>query len=223
MKDAQQVARELGAEIESLQGELRAASTHFHLFNALRKLVPEFQSELEKSPLFWSFTRHAHLQAAVISICRIYDQNKRGSHLPHLLKNIQNNLPLFDREQFLKRSKGSSYSHRMLASNASRPSAARLQYDVEFCSSRNPLVATLKKWRDKAIAHKSNEIVHGRYDLIKNDPLEYETISKLIDEGYTILNYYSTLFQGVKFGSFPQEQLNDYHNVLQALKKISAL
>lgn len=67
MKDAQQVARELGAEIESLQGELRAASTDFHLFNALRDSV-EFQSELEKSPLFWSFTRHAHLQAAVISI-----------------------------------------------------------------------------------------------------------------------------------------------------------
>jgi hypothetical protein len=59
--------------------------------------------------------------------------------------------------------------------------------------------------------------------LIKNDPLEYETISKLIDEGYTILNYYSTLFQGVKFGSFPQEQLNDYHNVLQALKRTNAL
>jgi hypothetical protein len=223
MKDAQQVARELGAQIKSLQEELRAAKTHFHLFNALRESIPEFQSELEKSPLFWSFTRHAHLQATVISICRIYDQAKSGSNLPRLLEIIQNNLPLFDREQFLKRSKGSGYSKQMLASNARRPTAARLEYDVKFCSSQNPLVATLKKWRDNAIAHKNYRIVLGQIDFIKNDPLEYETIGKLIDEGYMILNHYSVLFQGMEFGSFPEKQLNDYRNVLQTLKKTNAV
>ena len=46
MKDALQVARELGAEMESLQEELRHASTHFYLFTKLRDSVSEFQKEL---------------------------------------------------------------------------------------------------------------------------------------------------------------------------------
>jgi hypothetical protein len=48
--------------------------------------------------------------------------------------------------------------------------------------------------------------------------LTYEAIRKLIDEGYRILNFYSIRFQGNEFGSFPQEELNDYQCILRILK-----
>lgn len=222
MNDAPQAARELAAEMDSLQEELRHTNTHFHLFTVLRDSVPEFQTEFGKAPLFWSFTRHAHLQAAVISICRLFDQHKCGSHFTHLLVNIQNNLPLFDRDQFLERNKGNFSKPTLfnvtLISNARRPSEEVLRSDIEFCSDQNPLIATLKNWRDNAIAHKNRRIVLGKTAFIEDDPLQYEAIHKLIEEGYRMLNYYSTRFQGIEFGSFPQEQLNDYHHMLRMLK-----
>src|SRR6266404_3232325 len=144
MKDSLQVAHELGAEIKSLSEELRAASTHFHLFTALRDSVPGFEAELARSPLFWSFTRHAHLQATAISVCRIYDQHPRGSSFPRFLESIQKNLSLFDRERFWVRNKDNLYNLSLI-SNAHRPSGDELKSDIEFCSERNPLVATLKK------------------------------------------------------------------------------
>jgi hypothetical protein len=217
-KDALHIARELVAEMESLQDELRHASTHFHLFIALRDSAPEFQVEFEKAPLFWSFTRHAHLQASVIFICRIFDQHKSGSHFSRLLQNIQNNLRLFDREQFWERNKAHLFNLSLI-SNARRPSDEVLKTDIEFCSVSNPLIATLKNWRDNAIAHKNRRVVVGQARFLENDPLQYETIQKLIGEGYRMLNYYSTRFQGVEFGSFPPAQLNDYRNVLSALRQ----
>lgn len=213
---AMQVAREFGAEIESLQDELRAAAAHFHLFNGLRNSVPEFETELSKSPLFWSYTQHAHLQAAVISVCRVYDQDRSGSHLGRLLENIKTNLRLFDDEKFWERTK-ENFAELMITPKGHRPSAERLERDIEFCSVRNPLVATLKKWRDNSIAHKNRRIILGRAAFIENDPLTFEAIQKLIKGGYRILNYYSASFHGIVFSSFPQKQLNDYQEVLRAL------
>src|SRR5208282_3853386 len=213
VKNALQIARELCAEMESLQDELRHASTHFHLFIILRDSISEFPAEFENAPLFWSFTRHAHLQAAVIFICRIFDQHKSGSHFSRLLKNIQNNLSLFDRAQFWERNKD-HFSKLALISNARRPSEEILKSDIEFCSVGNQLIATLKNWRDNAIAHKNRRVVVGQANFLKNDPLQYKMIEKLIEEGYRMLNYYSTRFQGVEFGSFPPEQLDDYQGVL---------
>lgn len=217
MKDAQQIAHELGAEIQSLSEELRAAATHFHLFKALRDAVPEFQTELNRAPLFWSFTRHAHLQAAAISLCRIYDQDRGSSNFSRFLENVQNNLPLFDREQFWERNKGNLYDLTLIG-NARRPCGEEMKADIEFCSDKNPHVATLMNWRHNSIAHKNRRIILGRAAFLESDPLTYEAIHKLIQEGYRILNFYSILFQGEDFGSFPQKQLNDYQDVLRALK-----
>ena len=147
MKTHLQVAHELCAEIESLSAELRAASTHFHLFIALRDSVPEFETELGRAPLFWSFTRHAHLQAAAISLCRIYDQHQSSSNLSHLLESVQSNLPIFDAAQFWDRNKNNLWDLTFM-DNARRPSVEEVKSDVEFCSDRNPLIATLKNWRN---------------------------------------------------------------------------
>jgi hypothetical protein len=103
MKNSLHAVHELSAEIKNLSEELRTASTHFHLFNALRTSVPKFKTEFGRAPLFWSFTRHAHLQAAVISVCRFYDQHRCDSNFPRLLENIQKNLLLFNRKQFEER------------------------------------------------------------------------------------------------------------------------
>jgi len=217
MKDALQIARKLGAEMESLQEGLRNASIHFYLFTKLRDSVPEFQKELNSAPLFWSFTLHAHLQAAVISICRIFDQHKSGSHFSCLLENIQNKLPLFDREKFWEPNMDNFLKNKP---TPKRPSEKTLKSDIEFCSVQNPLIATLKNWRDNAIAHKNYRVAVGQAAFLQNDPLKYEAIQKLIEEGYRMLNNYSIRFQGV---AFPQEEFDDYLRVLQSLKNVPAI
>jgi hypothetical protein len=213
MKNTLLIAGELAAEMESLQEELRHASAHFHLFTALRDSVSKFQTELEKAPLFWSFTIHAHLQAAVIFICRIFDQHRSGTNFSRLLENIQNNLQLFDRENFWDPNKDIFLK---LRPTPIRPSEKMLKSDIEFCDVQNPLIGTLKNWRDNAIAHKNRRIMLGQTAFLDNDPLLYESIQKLVEEGYRMLNYYSTRFHGVEFGSFPPEQLSDYQSVLSA-------
>ena len=214
--DILQVDRELRAEFEYLQEELQAAETHFHLFNVLRNSIAKSETAFEKSPLLWSFTRHAHLQAAVISVCRIYDQNKSGSNFARLLKTIQKSLPFFYREHFWERS-ADNFAMHMAVPKGHRPSEARLKGDIEFCSVQNPLVATLKKWRDNSIAHTNRRMILGGSEFVENDPLSYESVRKLIEKGYRIVNYYSESFHGVGFSSFPVEQLDDYQGTLQML------
>lgn len=216
VKDARKMASELGAEIQSLEQELRSASTHFHLFTVLRDSIAESKTAFAKSPLFWDFTRHAHLQASVMSVCRLYDEHPSGSHFSHLLEDIQTNLPIFDRECFWQQH-DDTFVKRMLEPKGQRPSDAQLKRDIEFCSVKNPLVATLKKWRGNSIAHKNRRIILGRSAFLKNDPLMIKDLQKLIEEGYTILNYYSKSFEGRVFESFPQEQLNDYQRALRIL------
>ena len=40
-----------------------------------------------------------------------------------------------------------------------------------------------------------------------------------MDRGYEILNYYSTLFQGMDFGGFLPDHLDDYKEMLDALRR----
>jgi hypothetical protein len=212
MNNEVKMANELKARFENINEELRAAKTHFHIFNALRDPGTQLKKDLDRAPLFWSFTRQAHLQAAVISLCRIFDHHRDGIHFLGLLEAIRQNAQLFDRQNFQKREKDSFFT---LASNARIPTAKEIDRDIEFCGIRSPLVATLRKWRNNAIAHTSHRIILGQRMLPETDALTYEAIGKLIDGGYRILNLYSGLFQGETFDAFPEEQLNDFRQVFR--------
>ncbi len=222
MNKSQTLADSFHKQFDLLQKELLSASTHLYVAQCLKNSIAEFESELNEAPLFWGHTIQAHYVAALAALCRVFDTDPAGTHLPRLLKDIQENLPAFDAEQFRQR-----YSHDPLRMSffdkAGRPDSSYLARDIAFCSDKravaDPAVTTLRKWRNNALAHTNQQITAGTLRLEESDPLRIENLQKLVDGGYEILNYYSTLFQGMDYSGFLPEHLDDYKFMLAALKR----
>lgn len=222
MSKSQSLADRFHKQFDLLQKELLSASTHLYMAQCLKNSIAEFESELNEAPLFLGHTIQAHYVAALAALCRVFDKDPAGTHLPRLLKDIQENLSAFDAEQFRQR-----YAHdprRMsFVDKAMRPDSGYLTRDMAFCSDKpavaDPAVTTLRNWRNNALAHTNQQITAGTLRLEDSDPLRIENLQKLVNRGYEMLNYYSTLFQGMDFGGFLPEHLDDYRFMLEALKR----
>src|SRR3954466_3911905 len=94
------------AYLMALYHELFDANTHFHIFSALVKSLKEFQDEIDHSPIFWKYTIRAHIDSAMVHLCRIYDDNASATHLPHLLETVKRHPDIFDTEPFKQRLRG---------------------------------------------------------------------------------------------------------------------
>jgi HEPN superfamily AbiU2-like protein len=94
--------------LEDLMDELMKARTHYAIYCDLLDSIEVYEREMNYSPAFWTMTLQAHLDAALVSLCRIYEQNKREPYtlnLRNFLETIRENLGLFDEARFRERLK----------------------------------------------------------------------------------------------------------------------
>jgi hypothetical protein len=102
----QKTPKQLSKEIDSLQRDVFYAKVHFDIFNGLRNSWSEYIREIQNSPCFWDFTMRAHIDACVIRLCRIYDEDGSAFHLTRFLEeSIRKNPDLFSEEAFRERLK----------------------------------------------------------------------------------------------------------------------
>jgi len=154
-------------QLQMLANELTRANTHFHF---AKKLHANYQ-QLDAARDFWDYTLTAHFSIALLNLCRVFDYHKDGVNLFNCLKSIDGTaLDPAKRNQ--------------------------LRVYVVLCSpkSQNPWVKSLRTWRNNIVAHYNIEAALDRSDFDKKNPDEPEEILRnLIDSGFTILEWCSSL------------------------------
>ena len=170
-----------------------------------------------QSNTFWSMTLDAHINTCMNILCRVYDQNNKSLHLRSWLHTIEENIHLFEEEEFRKRLKGNAFVD-SLAETSRKPDKAKLEKDIQLCSMDDPLVKTLNIHRGSRIAHKNaKNIVAERY--IGDDfPLTYTDIDTLLDRAKNILNRYSKLFTA-SINSMQIIGDDDYRFIIQCVEE----
>jgi len=154
-------------QLQVLANELTRANTHFHFG---KRLLANYQ-QLGAPNDFWDYTLAAHYSIALLNLCRVYDLHPDGINLFNCLKSID--------EKKLDQAKQNQLS----------------VYVAECCrKSQNPLVESLRKWRNKIIAHCNIEAALDREGFDKDNPEEpEEMLGKLIPSGFAILEWCSNI------------------------------
>jgi len=152
-------------QLQILANELARANTHFHFG---KRLHANYQ-QLGPAKDFWDYTLTAHYSMALLNLCRVYDFHKAGINLFNCLKSID--------EKVLNQ-------------------AQRKQLDIYIaeCSpkSQNPLVESLRTWRNNIIAHYNLQAALDRAAFDKSNPDEPEEMLRiLIPSGFKILEWCS--------------------------------
>jgi hypothetical protein len=218
----QRSPEKLSKEIDVLQRDVFRAKVHFDIFKGLMEAWPEYNPEIRNSPCFWNFTMQAHIDAVVAGLCRIYDGNRVALQLTRFLEeSVKKNPNLFSKAAFEARLKGQA--HRDVEGLAKYPRSLnyeQLTKDLWFCSDENPLVKTLRLWRKNIVAHFNYaEAVNQAEPFHKRHPLPFADIQKLIDEAFSIVNSYSSLFRAsIHSTEFASKQHTDYLFVLKSLR-----
>src|SRR5271169_6994724 len=126
-------------EIDSLQRNVFCAKVHFDIFSGLKNSWSEYIREIQNSPCFWDFTMRAHIDACVLHLCRIYDEDGSAFHLTRFLEeSIRKNPNLFNEKAFRERLKNETNRDvEGLAKYRRTLNHEQLEKELWFCSNEN--------------------------------------------------------------------------------------
>ena len=180
--------------LTSIAEDAVTASIHWRLCKDLFASVPEFVSELNDSPAFWSLTMNAHREVTLFRLGRLYDQQRGALSLRSLVDTIATNRHLFDVDRFRERLKGNPFVD-SLADAARQPDEATLVQDANSVSEESdPLVKKLLAIRNRVLAHRDPRVVLGTVADPSQalDPLDMD---KLLERASMVVNRYSSMFR----------------------------
>jgi hypothetical protein len=174
--------------LEVLVDELIDAKDHFRLHQALDNAIPDYHAAFNQSPVFWTMTLRAHMDATMIRLCKAYDQyaQRPSLSLRSLLKIISANLEIFETANFRERLKGSPFVD-SLAAHPRMPDSGQLERDLKSVSAGDALVKNLTIWRNNCIAHRSHSSALDPTELPRDFPILFSDIKTLIDRGLGIV------------------------------------
>jgi hypothetical protein len=203
--------------MEALVDELIDARDHFKLHQNLDAAIPDYGVEFNQSPVFWSMTLRAHMDATLVRLFKAYDlyDGKPSLSLRSFLETIKANLYLFDEPNFRERLKENPFVH-SLAAYSRKPDSAQLAKDLESVSIADPLVKKLTIWRNNYFAHRSRTTALDPKAFTAKNPILFSEIGALISNGLRIANYYSDLFSATQHTSF---EAKDYKYLLNAVRR----
>jgi hypothetical protein len=98
---------EFADELEIFRTEEEYAQQAFFAYLSVRSLAATDENVLanmNNTPLFWRTTHHAMLEAALLALGRIFDQDPKSDHnIDRLMRVTSNSLHLFTKETLLDR------------------------------------------------------------------------------------------------------------------------
>lgn len=117
--------------LEALVNELIDAREHFRLHRDLDAAMPDYQAEFNRSAAFWSLTLSAHMDAALLRLCKAYDlyEGKPSLNLRNFLETIEANAHFFDEPNFRERLKDNAFVD-SLAKDSRKPDPAQLRKNL---------------------------------------------------------------------------------------------
>lgn len=191
-------SQEFAQLLKALVDDIRSSHDYSRLLQKLWPTTKEYEIEFAQTPAFWHLTMSALGDAAMLRLCRVYDQHNSANHLHGLLLTIKANPDIFEEAEFRQRLKDNPHVD-YLAKYGTIPNSADLERDLTLTSINDPDVALLHKWRGNVIAHSNADIAKGNSAWTKDNPLLWETTDKLIERAYVIFNRYCALFNATSY------------------------
>jgi hypothetical protein len=203
---------ELKRLVEAIVLELVDANIAFNMhMHLIESSVRDRGEAMRQRWTFWSLTIQGHLDSAILRLCKIYDQKKHYLGLRGFLDTIRCNQHLFDRERYVERG--------AVIANFEPLDTAQLEVDLAYVTREgNPTVDRLLKVRGNYYAHRNARDVVEDYAVSERYPHQRDEVGELLRGGLSIVNRYSSLFDGNIYAS----QIiggSDYHYVLDAAQE----
>ena len=177
--------------LKRLSDDIVEAPAFLRLHQLLAVKFGEYQREVNQSPFFWTLAAKAVLEAGLLRIARIYDQEKSALSLRRLLLTIHANPHLFE-DEAVKRRVNSAYAEGMRSGSHS-PNPEQIDADLKIVSDGDPLVDKIVIWRNTLGAHISPK------RMLKEPRAEFNFLSPddafgLCTRAFDVFNRYTSLF-----------------------------
>jgi AbiU2 len=208
-------AEEFESLLNALCDETVNACIHYRLYTDLEAARPEYATAFQQSWTFWSLTLQSHWDTTLFRLCKIYDQHSTSLNLKNLLDTVEENVGIFDVDNFRERLKGNAFVD-SLASGAKRPDIPILKKDRDTVCDTEPRVKALVFWRNNFFAHRSARLVAGKKNLADHYTFEASDVDALLKNAMRILNSYSVLFRASSYSTQIVGH-DDYRYVLQTI------
>jgi hypothetical protein len=167
---------------------------------------------------FWSLTIQAHLDSAVLRLCRIYDQQSRNVGLRGFLHTIESNQHLFSKEQFSARIQGRPHAESLIEAFAPLE-AHQIGADLAYVTrASNPVVDRLIAIRHNYYSHRNAQDVVVDRAVAEAYPHMRHEVGELLTGGIAIVNRYSMVFDANSWSTFIVGR-DDYHYLLRAAQE----
>jgi hypothetical protein len=170
---------EFGRLLEALAADIIRAHNHYQLYKDLWQALHDHPRAEIQSRTFWQLTLTAHFSTCMQMLCRAYDQEANSLHLHNWLLAIQENLHLFDQEEFRRRLKDNPFAE-SLAQAPWKPDPAILEEDIRLCSPNDPLVKTLIIHRNTYVAHTGAKNIIAARSTHDDHPLTFGDFERLL-------------------------------------------
>lgn len=203
--------------LEGVQRDLIHSNCYFRLFMDLDDSVAEYSKEMNQARTFWTLSRDALLESAILRLCRAFerDNDKNGNSLGFLLAAIKSNAEMFSFDSFKERM--SSNEHSDPHESWRELDLAELDDDIDFASESNPPLKKLIYWRDKHLVHRDSTVVIRNLKLDDNNSLNFGEFTDLLKGGIAIVNRYSRLFHQTTHSEIMIGH-DDYKTVLRLMR-----
>lgn len=202
--------------LHTLALELVDANISFKLHT---NLIAAYESDrgeaMRQAWTFWSLTIQAHVDSAILRLCRIYDQDDKNLGLRGFMHTIQSNPQLFSKEQFAARVEGRSHLLGAFAPLDPKQIAVDMEYVTR---ATNPLVDRLIAIRHNYYSHRNAKDVVADHAVAEKYPHMRDEVGQLLKVGLAIVNLYSNLFDANMWSSGIVGQ-DDFHYVLRAAQE----
>ena len=180
---------------DALAFESQYAVVDYRMYTDLSKAAEENEIVVIQSRAFWTMTIDAHLNSAMLRLCRIYDHQASAMSLLKWLKLIKQN------SKWLR--------------EPADPN--QLDKDIEYVSNENAKVENLTKYRGNVVAHLGANYVLDFRNTRTSFKLTYGDVEELIENGLKIVNRYGALYKGHTW-SASMIGADDYRFVFEELK-----
>ncbi len=193
-----------------LKKEIPSACIDYKMYRDLRNACVEHEIVVQQSRAFWPMTVDAHLNSAVLRICRIYDTQKSSLNLVYWLKTIRDNPHWFSESVFRTRHADRNYY--------GQPDKEQLTKDIEFASEGNLTVKNLIKFRGSLIAHIGENYFLKRFNAHESFKVTLGDLETLTTGALTILNRYMHLYEAGEY-SANMIGADDFKFIFTTMKK----
>lgn len=197
--------------LDALAADVLDAGYHLQLRMALAEATNEYLVQFNQSLAFWHLTFNAQNAAAMVLLCRAYDQHPASLSLINFLDTVKENLTLF----------GATAGPDIppaVDPSAARPDLRQLDEDRRSVSPENDLVKRLISLRGNVFIHRKASNTVERQGLETRYAFTFVELEQLWRRAINILNRYSQLFRRQVWTTSLVGQ-DDYLSLLKALRR----